>query len=134
MKLAIWHKSPLLIRLHKKILAYVLLYINVILIALDLDYIAQHGRMSEAEARKKFWQILSAVEYCHDRHVVHRDLKVSKVLFFTPAVYTEQYNLDLNLDCNLDLDLYCDPEDVTIYMGHSLFNTTKYITLLFIVH
>ena len=41
-----------------------------------LDYIAQHGRMTEAEARKKFWQILSAVEYCHERRVVHRDLKV----------------------------------------------------------
>lgn len=32
--------------------------------------------MTEAAARKKFWQILSAVEYCHNRHVVHRDLKV----------------------------------------------------------
>ncbi len=40
------------------------------------DYIARHGRMQEKEARKKFWQILNAVEYCHDRHVVHRDLKV----------------------------------------------------------
>ena len=27
-----------------------------------------------------------------------------------------------------------DPEDVPIYTGHSLFNTTKHITLLFIVH
>ena len=41
------------------------------------DYIARHGRMSEVEARRKFWQILSAVEYCHERRVVHRDLKVS---------------------------------------------------------
>ena len=40
------------------------------------DYIAQHGRMTELEARKKFWQIITAVEYCHKRHVVHRDLKV----------------------------------------------------------
>lgn len=41
------------------------------------DYIARYGRMTEPMARRKFWQILSAVEYCHDRHVVHRDLKVS---------------------------------------------------------
>lgn len=44
------------------------------------DYIAQHGRMPEAEARLKFWQILRAVEYCHDRHVVHRDLKAENLL------------------------------------------------------
>lgn len=42
------------------------------------DYIAKHGRMSENEARKKFWQIINAVEYCHKRRVVHRDLKVKQ--------------------------------------------------------
>ncbi|XP_077985646.1 serine/threonine-protein kinase SIK2-like isoform X2 [Glandiceps talaboti] len=44
------------------------------------DYLANHGRMNEKEARKKFWQILSAVEYCHNRHVVHRDLKAENLL------------------------------------------------------
>ncbi|KAK0069241.1 serine/threonine-protein kinase SIK2, partial [Biomphalaria pfeifferi] len=44
------------------------------------DYIAQHGRMSEPEARKKFWQILSAVEYCHNHRIVHRDLKAENLL------------------------------------------------------
>ncbi|GAB1602325.1 serine/threonine-protein kinase SIK1-like [Argonauta hians] len=44
------------------------------------DYIAQKGRMSESEARKKFWQILSAVEYCHNMRVVHRDLKAENLL------------------------------------------------------
>lgn len=41
-----------------------------------LDYIAKFGRMSEGSARNKFWQILSAVEYCHMKNIVHRDLKV----------------------------------------------------------
>lgn len=42
------------------------------------DFIARHGKMSERAARQKFWQILSAVEYCHNRNIVHRDLKVVK--------------------------------------------------------
>ncbi|XP_065594672.1 serine/threonine-protein kinase SIK2 isoform X2 [Cyrtonyx montezumae] len=44
------------------------------------DYLASHGRLSESEARRKFWQILSAVEYCHNRKVVHRDLKAENLL------------------------------------------------------
>ncbi|XP_066059621.1 serine/threonine-protein kinase SIK2 [Chamaea fasciata] len=44
------------------------------------DYLASHGRLSEAEARRKFWQILSAVEYCHGRKIVHRDLKAENLL------------------------------------------------------
>ncbi|KAI5620783.1 serine/threonine-protein kinase SIK2 [Silurus asotus] len=44
------------------------------------DYLAKHGRLSEPEARRKFWQILSAVEYCHNGNVVHRDLKAENLL------------------------------------------------------
>lgn len=48
-----------------------------------------NGHLSENEARKKFWQILSAVEYCHSHHIVHRDLK------------TENLLLDGNMDIKL---------------------------------
>ena len=53
--------------------------------------------------------------------------------YITP--FTRSKN-DLNRDlyCNLDCNLDPDPEDVSIYKRHSLFNTTKCITLLFIVH
>merc|ERR1719342_707740 len=44
------------------------------------EYIACHGRMSERVARQKFWQIILAVEYCHARRVVHRDLKAENLL------------------------------------------------------
>ena len=40
------------------------------------DYLVVHGRMKEKEARVKFRQILAAVNYCHNKRVIHRDLKV----------------------------------------------------------
>ena len=46
------------------------------LILFCLDHLVANGRMPEKEARKKFRQIVSAIEYCHKRRVVHRDLKV----------------------------------------------------------
>ncbi|CAB0019464.1 unnamed protein product, partial [Nesidiocoris tenuis] len=53
------------------------------------NYIARHGRMTEGGARRKFWQILSAVEYCHNRRVVHRDLKAENLL----------------MDCNMNIKI-----------------------------
>ena len=44
------------------------------------EYINRHGRMSEALARKKFWQIVEAIDYCHAHNVVHRDLKAENIL------------------------------------------------------
>lgn len=40
------------------------------------DYLVAHGRMKEKEARAKFRQIVSAVQYLHSKNVIHRDLKV----------------------------------------------------------
>ncbi|XP_029598889.1 serine/threonine-protein kinase SIK2 [Salmo trutta] len=44
------------------------------------DYLLSLGRLSESEARRKFCQILSAVDYCHSNHIVHRDLKAENLL------------------------------------------------------
>ncbi|VDL98866.1 unnamed protein product [Schistocephalus solidus] len=39
------------------------------------EYLVSNGRMKEKEARVKFRQIVSAVQYCHQKNIVHRDLK-----------------------------------------------------------
>lgn len=60
---------------------------------LSVDYIVKNGKLSEPEARKKFWQILSAIEYCHNSRVVHRDLKVCFALNVFFCVYLSSYRL-----------------------------------------
>lgn len=40
------------------------------------DLISTKKRLSEEDARFKFWQIISAVDYLHNMNIVHRDLKV----------------------------------------------------------
>ncbi|XP_072115910.1 serine/threonine-protein kinase SIK1 isoform X2 [Mobula birostris] len=44
------------------------------------EHLSERGPLSEREARDKFGQLLSAVEYCHRHHIVHRDLKTENML------------------------------------------------------
>ena len=44
------------------------------------DYLVAHGRMKEKEARRIYRQIVSAIDYCHNLHVIHRDLKAENLL------------------------------------------------------
>ncbi|KAL5253415.1 hypothetical protein ACHWQZ_G013261 [Mnemiopsis leidyi] len=47
-----------------------------------LDFInANHRKIAEKDAKIYFQQILEAVEHCHIKNVVHRDLKCENILF-----------------------------------------------------
>lgn len=43
-----------------------------------LEHLLANGKMKESRAASVFRQLLSALQYCHDRNVYHRDLKLEK--------------------------------------------------------
>ncbi|VDP78604.1 unnamed protein product [Echinostoma caproni] len=53
------------------------------------EYLFKKGRMTEAVARQTFRQILSAVQYCHQKQIIHRDLKTENLLL------DENFNIKL---------------------------------------
>ncbi|CAI2722437.1 unnamed protein product [Schistosoma spindalis] len=88
------------------------------------DHLVAHGRMKEREARAAFRQIVSAVEYCHQKKIVHRDLKAENLLF------DGYYNIKLadfgfsNLfDGSKKLDTFCGSPP---YAAPELFQGRKY--------
>ncbi|XP_035304430.1 sperm motility kinase X-like [Cricetulus griseus] len=45
-----------------------------------LRHILELGSLQESEARRLFTQILLAVQYCHENHIAHRDIKANNIL------------------------------------------------------
>ncbi|XP_022760785.1 CBL-interacting serine/threonine-protein kinase 1-like isoform X2 [Durio zibethinus] len=75
-------KHPNVVRLHEILASKTKIY-------MVLEYatggelfgrIASKGKLSEAEGRKFFQQLIDGVSYCHDKGVFHRDLKLENVL------------------------------------------------------
>lgn len=51
------------------------------------DYIVARGMLKEKESRLFFRQIISAVTYCHQNSVIHRDLKPEVFVVVTILEY-----------------------------------------------
>ena len=73
-----------------------------------LDYIITHGRMNEEQAQKFFLQLISAVSYCHENGIVHRDLKIENVLIDTKGdVKLVDFGLSNFFDPSDKLKTFC---------------------------
>ncbi|XWS14300.1 hypothetical protein CRYUN_Cryun36dG0110700 [Craigia yunnanensis] len=75
-------KHPNVVRLHEVLASKTKIYM-VLEYATGgelFDRIASKGKLSEAEGRKFFQQLIDGVSYCHNKGVFHRDLKLENVL------------------------------------------------------
>lgn len=50
-----------------------------------VDYVESNKGLSEVESRKIIKQVILAIDDCHQKGIIHRDLKLENVLFETKA-------------------------------------------------
>ncbi|XP_056450810.1 MAP/microtubule affinity-regulating kinase 4 [Gadus chalcogrammus] len=88
------------------------------------DYLVSHGRMKEIEARAKFRQIVSAVHYCHQKYIVHRDLKAENLLLDADAnIKIADFGFSNEFTLGNKLDTFCGSPP---YAAPELFQGKKY--------
>ncbi|XP_035289317.1 serine/threonine-protein kinase MARK2-like isoform X21 [Anguilla anguilla] len=88
------------------------------------DYLVAHGRMKEKEARAKFRQIVSAVQYCHQKCIVHRDLKAENLLLDSEMnIKIADFGFSNEFTLGNKLDTFCGSPP---YAAPELFQGKKY--------
>ncbi|XP_063293776.1 serine/threonine-protein kinase MARK2 isoform X8 [Pelobates fuscus] len=88
------------------------------------DYLVAHGRMKEKEARAKFRQIVSAVQYCHQKLIVHRDLKAENLLLDSDMnIKIADFGFSNEFTFGNKLDTFCGSPP---YAAPELFQGKKY--------
>ncbi|XP_077143746.1 serine/threonine-protein kinase MARK2 isoform X10 [Ranitomeya variabilis] len=88
------------------------------------DYLVAHGRMKEKEARAKFRQIVSAVQYCHQKFIVHRDLKAENLLLDSDMnIKIADFGFSNEFTFGNKLDTFCGSPP---YAAPELFQGKKY--------
>ncbi|GFZ13826.1 CBL-interacting protein kinase 1 [Actinidia rufa] len=75
-------KHPSVVRLHEVLASKTKIYMVLEYVTGGelFDRIASKGKLSEAQGRKLFQQLVDGVSYCHNKGVYHRDLKLENVL------------------------------------------------------
>ncbi|XP_001359986.3 serine/threonine-protein kinase MARK2 [Drosophila pseudoobscura] len=88
------------------------------------DHLVKHGRMRERDARVIFRQLVSAIQYCHSKFVVHRDLKAENLLLDQHMnIKIADFGFGNTFDPNAQLETFCGSPP---YAAPELFMGRKY--------
>lgn len=103
------------------------IYMSLFSLGEVFDFLVTHGKMAEREARAKFRQIVSAVQYCHQKRVVHRDLKAENLLLDAQMnVKIADFGFSNEFKSGTKLDTFCGSPP---YAAPELFEVDLYFIL-----
>ncbi|CAD6199339.1 unnamed protein product [Caenorhabditis auriculariae] len=87
-------------------------------------YVHERGKLTEAEAKPLFAQIVSAVSHMHSRQLVHRDIKAENVMFSGPnTVKLVDFGFSCLVPGNQTLETFCGSPP---YAAPELFRDKSY--------
>ncbi|KAH8251625.1 hypothetical protein KR038_003062 [Drosophila bunnanda] len=88
------------------------------------DHLVKNGRMRERDARVIFRQLVSAIQYCHSKFVVHRDLKAENLLLDQHLnIKIADFGFGNTFDPNAHMETFCGSPP---YAAPELFMGRKY--------
>ncbi|XP_041565551.1 MAP/microtubule affinity-regulating kinase 3-like [Drosophila elegans] len=88
------------------------------------DHLVKKGRLQEADARVLFRQLVSAIQYCHSKRIVHRDLKAENLLLDQDMnIKIADFGFSNRFEPNAQLETFCGSPP---YAAPELFKGRKY--------
>ncbi|XP_043065032.1 MAP/microtubule affinity-regulating kinase 3-like [Drosophila ficusphila] len=88
------------------------------------DHLVKNGRMRERDAQIIFRQLVSAIQYCHSKSIVHRDLKAENLLLDRNMnIKIADFGFSNTFDPNSQLETFCGSPP---YAAPELFRGKKY--------
>merc|ERR1711892_1425683 len=88
------------------------------------DFISEQGPLPEALARELFMQLVDTVSECHDKGVVHRDIKDENILIDINTFKTKL--IDFGSGTHLEKEVYQEFKGTRVYSPPEWINSGTY--------
>ena len=81
-------------------------------------------KLEEREAKKLFYQIVQALDYCHSKNIVHRDIKLENILLDEKmTIKIIDFGFSIIIPSNKKLNIFCGTPS---YMAPEIVNKMMY--------